>query len=501
MKKQMAFIVAVLMVLSSCGGQQPVPSQAESRVADSSSEPAFDSQFTLLDFNGVQLRFVNPDEVYDILGITTFGEGYAAIYQQPMPDSFNKIYSRDEVFYNISTQLFTADGTYLRTVDSLRHNTGKITEPIVCLTPHTDTITFEVWQKNDAGSTEATCFTLALTEQGVQVLGYNPNNDRYSQATFVGLSADGETQLQYTDDYDYEQDRSLIRFRMASRAGEVASLSMPDFDASFSNALYNTAHGIDAEDWINDQQNPLYVLDVSLNAQSKTAALTNGKIFCKLNFGEKSYSIERGYTEAMLGKLVATSPDGTRQIFAADERNYFESESGCDYVVKGPEGIHFLFLGSEIDELYFLDNNRIFANTFGALAFYDAASGVELSGGPAFDFGTQQNPYNKSTSGIARIVVGTAVDEANHVLLIVHRPYTFGSGVLWQGTARQTEALPVTLTVLDWDGKLLNAYNTGMTMQAFAKFSINILSVKPNGDGTADLVWGDNNRLKIRYMA
>ena len=277
---------------------------------------------------------------------------------------------------------------------------------------------------------------------------------------------------------------------------------MPVTDASFSNALYNTAHGIDQEAWLNDQQNPLYVLDVSLNMQTKTALISNGKITCKLSFDDEAlgYNVTRNYTESMLGKLVANSPDGSRQLYTADDRNYFESPGGCDYVLRGPEGIEFLFAGSQLDQLYFLDNDRIWANTFDALRFYDVSSGAPLSSGLKFDFGTQQNPYNKSMNGIARIVVGTAVDATNHVLLVAHRPYTFGSGVLWQGTPQQTEALPVTLAVLDWEGQLLREYKTDMTMRAFAKFSINILSVEINGDGTAELFWGDKPPIQIRYM-
>lgn len=517
MKKRLVFIAAMLMVLCSCAGRQPALPQ-ESGAAGASSEVVLDDSIAPVDFNGVKLCFVRPDEAYDILGTTAFGEGYAVIYQRAMPDSFNKIYSRDDVFYNLSTQLFTREGIYLKTVDSLRHNAIKITEPVLKLTPNTDTITFEGWRKNEAGKTEATRFTLALTGQGIQALGYNPNNNLYAQTTFVELSSDGETQLQYADDYDYEQNRSLLRFRLASQTGESAELSMPYFDASFSNALHNTAYGGDEEDWLNDQKNPLYVLDVSLDVPAKTAALSNGKIFCRLDFGGTApgCSMTRSYTEAMLGEQVAISPDGTRRLYTADARHYFESPGGCDYVVRGPEGIVFLYAGSELDQLYFLGSDRVFVNTFDAVRFYDAASGEVLSPGPEFDLGTQQNPYNKSMSGMARIVVGTAVDEANRLLLIAHRPYTFGSGVLWQGTPQQTEALPVTLTVLDWDGRRLRDYDAGMTMHAFAKFSINVLSVKTNGDGTADVFWGDDaqlsqpeqkyvigdgNRMRVDYMA
>ncbi len=501
MKKKMIYIAAMLLFFCACSaGQYVLP--PDSSIAESSSQPTIDSEFELLDYNSVQLHFLRPNESYDILGITAFGKGYAVIYQQAMPDSFNKIYSPDDVFYNISTQLFTDQGDYLKTVDSQWHNSIRITEPMQRLTPHTDSITFEIWRKNETGQTEASCFTLALTEEGLRSLGENPNHYYYSYNLFNELTADGEVQLQYTIDYDSSRSKDVLRFRLAAPEGKVVEQTVPVTDASFSNALYNTAHGIDQEAWLNDQQNPLYVLDVSLNMQTKTALISNGKITCKLSFDDEAlgYNVTRNYTESMLGKLVANSPDGSRQLYTADDRNYFESPGGCDYVLRGPEGIEFLFAGSQLDQLYFLDNDRIWANTFDALRFYDVSSGAPLSSGLKFDFGTQQNPYNKSMNGIARIVVGTAVDATNHVLLVAHRPYTFGSGVLWQGTPQQTEALPVTLAVLDWEGQLLREYKTDMTMRAFAKFSINILSVEINGDGTAELFWGDKPPIQIRYM-
>ncbi len=499
MKRKMA-LLTVLLVLCACAGiQPPLP---ESSAADVPAPSAFEPPAASLEFEGVQLHFLKPDRPYDVLGITAFREGYAVIYQQEMPDTFNKIYSRDDVFYNISTQLFSTGGKYLTTVDSLRHNLDRLSAPLQRLAPQADTITFEVWDENQAGKTEATCFMLALTGQGTQALGYNPNKERYRQLTFTELISDGTAQLQYANDYDYEHDQSLLRFRLVLQEGAALEQVVPDFDASFFNALYDTAYGVDTEDSQNDQQNPLDVLTASLDAQSKTATLSNGKICCTLNFNSENSGsrITRSYTDAMLEAQYAASPDGARQLYTADVRSYFESPGGCDYVVRGPEGIAFLYAGSALDQLYFLDNDRIFVNTFDTLRFYDAASGAVLSPGPQFDFGTQQNPSNKSTPGMVRIVAGTAVDMANRVLLVAHRPYTFGSGVLWRGTAQQTTALPVTLTVLDWDGRAIGEYNTGMTMRAFAKFSINVLSVKINGDGTADLSYQDEAPVRVRYQ-
>lgn len=501
MKKKIAFLAALLLALCACVGTQSAPS--ESGAAETPSKSTVEAPFVPLEHNGVTLHFVKPGELYDVLGITAFGQGYAVVYQQEMPDDFNKIYSRDDVFYNISTQLFSIGGDYLHTVDSQWHNAIKITEPLLRLTPHSDTITFEVWRENEAGQTEAGCFMLAITEAGQKALGENPNHNLYGYRLFNELTADGETQLQYTTAYDHIQGLELLKFRIAAPAGGVDELTIPMIDASFLNALHNTAYGVNEEDWINDQRNPLYVLETSLDARAKTGVLSNGKISCRLDFGSThpDYSITRNYTEAMLSERLAVSPDGLYQLYTADARNYFESPGGCDYVVYGPQGIAFLYAGSELDQLYFLDDDRIFANTFDTLRFYDAATGEALTPGPKLDFGTQQNPYNKSMSGPVRIVVGTAIDRVNRVLLVAHRPYTFGSGVLWQGTAQQTEALPVTLTVLDWDGQALGEYNTGMTMRAFAKFSINILSIKINGDGTADLHWTEGPPTRVRYQS
>lgn len=147
MKKKMAFLTALLLVLCACAGAQSTP--PESSTAEVSSQSASENSFTL-EHDGVRLHFLKPDEPYDILGITAFGEGYAVIYQQAMPDAFNKIYSRDDVFYNISTQLFTTGGDYLTTVDSLRHNAIKLSAPLQRLTPQADTVTFEVWNENQA---------------------------------------------------------------------------------------------------------------------------------------------------------------------------------------------------------------------------------------------------------------------------------------------------------------------------------------------------------------
>lgn len=501
MKKKMTFLAALLLALCACAGAQSM--SPENDATEAPSTPTLEAPFVPLEHNGVTLHFVKPDESYDILGITTFDKGYAVVYQQEMPDAFNKIYSRDDIFYNISTQLFDAGGYYLTTVDSQWHNAIKITEPLLRLTPHSDTITFEIWRENEAGQTEAGCFMLAITEAGQKALGENPNHYLYGYRLFNELTVDGETQLQYTTAYDHIQGLELLKFRLAAPTGGVEELTMPMFDASFLNALHNTAHGVNEEDWVNDQKNPLYVLDASLDARAKTAVLSNKKTSCRLNFGgtHPDYSVTRSYTEAMLGERLVISPDGLYQLYTADARNYFEAPGGCDYVVRGPQGIVFLYAGSELDQLYFLDDDRIFANTFDTLRFYDAATGEVLSPGPQFNFGTQQNPYNKSMSGPVRIVVGTAIDKANRTLLVAHRPYTFGSGVLWQGAAQQTEALPVTLTALDWDGHALGEYNTGMTMRAFNKFMINVLSIKTNGDGTADLSWTEGPPVRVRYQS
>lgn len=500
MTKRMFFSAALLLVLCACSGGTSTP--PENSTAEPPLASVSDDAPSPVVYNGVTLDFIPPDKAYDVLGITAFRDGCAVIYQQEMPDSFNKLYSRDDVFYNISTQLFAADGTYIETVDSQWHNAIKITEPLLRLTPNAESITFEVWRENETGQTEAGCFTLAITEEGLKALGENLNHDLYEYHLFSELAADGGTQLQYSVEYDDARGRDMLHFRLAGREGAVIEQMVSVVDASFSNALYNTAHGINETDWLNDQQNPLYILDVALDAQVKTARLSNGKITCDLNFGGESpnYSVSRSYTEGMLDKQVAVSPDGTRCLYTADARNYFESSGGCDYVVREPEGIVFLYAGYELDQVCFLDDKRIFANTFGALRFYDAATGAVLSPGPQFDFGVRQNPYNKSQSGIAHLVVGSAVDEQNHVLLIAHRPYTFGSGVLWQGTPQQTQALPVTLTVLNWAGEPLRDYDTGMTMRAFAKFSINILSIELDDDGTADLFWGNDDHVRVDYM-
>lgn len=471
---------------------QPNGDQAQN-ISSSADSP------TTLEYDGVALDFVEPKEAYNILGVTEFGAGYAVIYQQAMPDSFNKIYSPDDVFYNISTQLFSAEGVYLKTVDSQWHNAIKITEPLLRLSPHADTITFEVWRENETGQTEAGCFTLALTEQGVEALGENPNHYLYSYRLFNELTADGEMQLQFT-----VARGDLLKFRLAGWKDAALEQAVTITDASFLKALYNTAYGIDKTDWLNDNQNPLYVLDISLDAQAKTARLSNGKITCRVNFdgGAAGCTVTRRYTESMLGEQVAVSLDGVRQIYTADVYKYI-ADDGCDYVVCGPEGITFLYAGSKRHQLYFLDNDRIFVNTFDTLRFYDAATGAVLSPGPQFDFGTQQSHYNKLQSGIARFAAGTAVDEENRVLLVAYRPYTFGSGVFWKSDGEQTQNLPVSLATLDWDGRLLREYDTGATMLEATKFFTNFITVKVNGNGTADLLLhdADGNKVQVRYLA
>lgn len=498
MTRKMIFVAALLLTLCACAPEQPV-SSADSAVPASSvlsSEPS--AEIPVLEHDGVALRFIEPDEPYDILATTDFGGGYAVVYQQAMPDCFNKIYSRDDIFYNISTQLFAAGGDYLKTVDSLWHNAGKITEPLLRLTPHSDTITFEIWRENEARQTEVDCFTLAITEAGEKALGDNPNHYLYSYHQFYKLAADGQTQLQFTTAYDAAKGRELLKFRLAAPVGPVEELTLPMIDTSFLGALYHVAQG---DENASGNQTDLYALETALDVRAKTATLSNGKMTCRLGFGEANpgYSVIRSYTDAMLGKRLSASPDGQYQLYTADEREYFESPNGCDYVVKGPQGIVFLYAGSELDQLYFLDNGRILVNTFDSLRFYDPATGAVLSPGPQFDFGAEPNPYNKSLSGPGRLVVGTAVDAANRVILIAHRPYTFGSGVLNAGTEQQTYELPVTLLELDWDGQMLGERYADMKMRAFAKYSINVVSIALDGDGVATLSCGDQPPVQIRY--
>ena len=502
MKKVIAMWVALVLICGGCDAeQQTIPRNSEMLPP---SQPASAEPSDIpISYDGVALQFVSPDMPYDVLCIAAMSNGYVVVYQEEMPDEFNKIYSLDSIFYAVRTQIFDSKGAYVETIDSQRRNANKIEHPIHRLQTDGETISFEIWKTNRVGKTEATCFTFAVTAEGTETLGYNPNNYLYSQREFCELAADGDIQLQYTSVYNHDEGKESLLFRLAAPEGDARELLVTFFDASFQNALYNTAHGADEDDGINDQKNPLYKLSLSVDAASQSAQLSNGKIDCRLNFSPQSQGcdVTRRYTNALLRDWIVSSSDGTRAVYNADVRNYFESVSGCDYVLQNENGeITFLFAGSDIDQLYFLENDRIWANTFSGMAFYDGKTGKLVENQPAFDFGQQQSPYNKAQSGISRIVVGTAVDTANRRLLVAHRPYTFGSGMLRLGNGSQTDQLPVSLTVLDWDGRALFTVETEMTMWAFGKFFINTVTLKANGDGTVTLCTEGQKPVTVGYI-
>lgn len=98
---------------------------------------------------------------------------------------------------------------------------------------------------------------------------------------------------------------------------------------------------------------------------------------------EDMQETEYHYTAEMLQTKIAESPDGTIEVYTANEYQMFEGPQACDFLLVHPDGeIQYLYSGEKTDPLFFLDNERYGMERMGTITFYEIATGEKCEQQP-----------------------------------------------------------------------------------------------------------------------
>lgn len=421
-------------------------------------------------------EFAEPQADFAVLVEVEYNGGWAVIYEQAMPDEFNRKFSRDDVFYGLYAQVFDNGGKLINTIDFDRHNSNRINLPVYRVEVNGDVISFENWhQSYNSSGMSADRFLLAMTDEAVKKIDPYQDGQRYRGLYYDEIAAEGDLSLQLGSRYDPKQGRDLAVFRLVDKNGGEAVIMPDPVDASLMGGIYGIIYG--------EENSDPYKVSVDIDAATSQVAIKSEKILLELDFAKCVWNEKRSYTEQMLEKAVAVSPDNTGSVWAACSIERFESPAICDYVLKNKNGeLRYLFSGSQLDRIEYIDDERILANRFSAVEIYDSVTGALNEKQLDFSLGSRPNPYDKEMSeGLERIALGTAVDKDNRLILIAHREYTFGSGMIKGENGAVTHMLPVTLTLLNFDGEHLRDIETGLEVSAFTKISLNTVDISCRG--------------------
>lgn len=472
MKSITAVILAVALLFLFCACGQKVDAPQES-LQDKASSAATDSSISSSQAGKsekensktiAEPKFIGPQEDYRILFETPFGEGTAVVYDKYIPELKK---THGDTFYGIFAQTFDANGEHLETIDFGDANINRITEPVFNIEATENQIRFEVRKKDGLSPDAITiwCYALGMNERGVTEVKPSQTYEKLRTTTFRLLEEQEGFALQYGTVYDEQVYYDKTVLRLSNAEGYDSRVVFDQIDATINAQLMDRAYGEgeEVEDWLNGAIEPQYRITVKLDSKGRTATVENEKTRYFIDFDSKQIEEARSYTKSMLTEQVALSPNGKSSVWRADERNYFEASGGCDFVAVDENGeMAFLFAGIEIDELCFIDDNTVFANRFDRLAFYDANGGRLSERQPGFDFGI----YKDELSGREvpkHIVVGSAVDYENSLLLLAYRTGMYA-------TVHESEE--IRLAVLSLTGEMLRDIPTGFSYRLYNKFSL-----------------------------
>ena len=501
MKRFLSILLAVA-ALCGCAASDPSPVTQSEPISVSQPPSASEAESQPLSEREkappkVELQFEKPTRKYNIIAELPTDGGYAIVYEAQMDDEFNRRFSRDSVFWGLYAQLFDADGKLVSTFDYDRHNVYSIPTPVSRLSCDDGVIYFEsrhILDNLEQPYEMDYCFYLST------------NDDRYRMKSYYVVADKGGVSFQIGSEYDEKEgiDRTVLRL-VGEEYGE-SRIVMEYIDPSINSGLYRLVYNYTEDELNGNSDNAkaekLYDVTVEMNTGNSQVTVKNAKVRLALDFAKGVAEESYQYSDDMLDKPVAKSSDGKSEVWAADVRDYFESASGCDYVVKNESGIYRLCPGNDVYNVVFVGNDKILLNAFGALEMYNAADGSLCEQQPQFDYGDIPNPYsNDGARGVERVTVGIAYDSVNDVILIAHRQNTFGSHGWTDKNGKENYEFPVALTVLNGDGKWLRDIETGFEMIPFGKFVVYSVDISCD-DGVATLKVRNRNELsaEVKYL-
>lgn len=133
-----------------------------------------------------------------------------------------------------------------------------------------------------------------------------------------------------------------------------------------------------------------------------------------------------------------------------------------------------------MDQITFLGNDRILANTFSALTCYDAASGLPDEVQLSFDYG--ETVLGGEICSPKYLTIGLAADQKSERVVTAYRLNTFGHFELNDGETTLT-SLPVSLALFDFSGNKLADFDTGFSVSPFGKYLIHLLDLSMDEPG------------------
>ena len=441
-------LAAALTLCCACGVNQ-TPSVSE--------EPAAPALY----FGGTPLHWQTPENDCRIIGMLSDEDGFAVLYEEERKRSGDPEAAPD---IELMAQLFDAGGLHQLTtytgVWREAHNPPK--DLALSLAP--EELHLTLYQRYDYSVDRAT--------GDVRQWRYEPL-----------LRENGAT-LSYSSERSDQTGTVGMRYRLEVDHGHLYELAVPGFDHNFNMALDFLAQ----PEYI-DREGITYVATAEIDADAKTAVLSNTKLTYTLDFGNGSYTRARHYTDGMLEDVLATSPDQNNTLYTADGGGAGDA-FWQDVVLRGPDGgIAFLAAESGLYGAEFFDNGTVLLSNLSSLEAFDITA-AQPEGRPLLDLGTIVDASGRTQP--ARLVVGMAVDREHRLLLAALRDYSDDWDAL----------LPVTLAVFDASLKPIAEIATDARIRPYGNNWPMRCDIALGGDGTATLSWYrmQGAPVQVRYL-
>lgn len=492
MKLRIAVCLLVLLLVCLAGCAPSGESAAPPASEPSAEAPAPSGPSSA----GAEPDFAEPQEPYWILGECAWDDGRILLYEERYPEEYNRKYSDTSDFYALRWQIFDPAGARIGEGDSGWSNSFALHGlPVTGLEAEDGLLRF--WAEMPAeysGSPLRRHFTLVVSDDRLSILGDRAEDRRYLIEDWYPLAKAEGYRLETCSDYNWATSHSENRLMLTAPDGSarqaVFACDDRDFWVELDRLMRPGQVTFEGEEPLSS------AMQIEMQPERGTVTFSISKMTVTVDFSTGETALERHYTEAMLQTAMAESPDGRYTVYTAGEFTRFEAAGGSDYVVAGPDGeIRFLYAGSDLDQLAFLGNDRILANTFGSLICYDAAGEDEPQPFP-FDYG--EATTSQGAAAPKYLTIGLAADSVNERVLIAYRLNTFGDFGL-EVDGEMLHEFPVHLAVYDFAGEKLADFDTGMTVAPFSLYTAVPVGIAPDGAGGAVLtsgVWKGNETAR-----
>ena len=412
-------------------------------------------------FGETQLHWQVPSNDYRIMGMLSDEDGFAVLYEEQRrwgddPKSKPKL--------EVMVQLFNAQGHHAWTAYTGIWRESHYPLGDIAFRLAHDGLYLTYGQRTDYGIDRVT---------GVA-----------SQWRYAPLLRENGITLSYSSVHSDQHDTVVMRYRFEIDNGNLYELIVPEFDHIFAMAL-----GFLARPEYTDREGLTYVATAQIDADAKTAVISNTKLTYELDFDNLSYTCTRRYTDEMLDTALATSPDKNTMLYTADSGGAGDA-FWMDIVLKARDGrIVFLDTDAIPYGADFFDNNTVVLNHVTSLKAFDIATG-QPEGRPLLDLGTTTDAGGRERP--ARLVVGMAIDRENRLLLAAVRDYTEDWDALMPVTLVLFDAALTPIAELETDLRI-RPYRNNWTMRC---------DIALNGDGTATLSWDymQDAPVQVRYL-